>query len=75
MLQVRNEFYRDTQGAILVYDSGNKQSFDNLEKWLQEMKAEMSHAKEMENVVFCVCANKVRDGCYNLGQSDPDSIK
>lgn len=58
-LQVRNEFYKDTQGVILVYDSGNKKSFENLEKWLDEMKNELSHARDMDNVVFCVCANKV----------------
>eukprot|EP00294_Goniomonas_avonlea_P014252 CAMPEP_0114556464 /NCGR_PEP_ID=MMETSP0114-20121206/9305_1 /TAXON_ID=31324 /ORGANISM="Goniomonas sp, Strain m" /LENGTH=169 /DNA_ID=CAMNT_0001741675 /DNA_START=154 /DNA_END=663 /DNA_ORIENTATION=- len=34
--EVRNEFYRDSQGAILVYDVGNKKSFDALENWVKE---------------------------------------
>lgn len=43
-----------------MYDAGNKKSFDNLTKWLEEMKNELGNSKEMDNVVFCVCANKVR---------------
>ena len=33
---VRNEFYKDTQGAILVYDVGSKRSFESLDGWLKE---------------------------------------
>lgn len=59
--QVRNEFYKDTQGVILVYDVGQKESFDALDTWLAEMKQELGPHGNMENVVFVVCANKV--GC------------
>lgn len=59
--QVRNEFYKDTQGVILVYDVGQKESFDALDAWLAEMKQELGPHGNMENVVFVVCANKV--GC------------
>jgi len=58
---VRNEFYKDTQGVILVYDVGQKESFDALDTWLAEMKQELGPHGNMENVVFVVCANKV--GC------------
>lgn len=34
--QVRNEFYRDTQGCVLVYDVTNRASFEALEGWLKE---------------------------------------
>lgn len=34
--EVRNEFYKDSQGVLLVFDLSAKQSFDNLEKWLEE---------------------------------------
>jgi len=37
--EVRNEFYKDTNGAILVFDVANRASFDNLEKWIDECKA------------------------------------
>lgn len=60
--QVRNEFYKDTQGVILVYDVGQKESFDALDVWLAEMKQELGPHGNMENVVFVVCANKVGVG-------------
>ena len=59
LYQVRNEFYKDTQGAILAYDVGSRSSFEALDSWLAEMKREMADSAEMERVVFCVCANKV----------------
>ncbi|XP_048457012.1 dnaJ homolog subfamily C member 27 isoform X4 [Rhincodon typus] len=61
-VQVRNEFYKDTQGVILVYDVGLKDSFDALEGWLTEMKQELGPHGNMENIVFIVCANKVDCG-------------
>jgi GTPase SAR1 family protein len=35
-LEVRNEFYKDSQGALLVYDATNRPSFEALGAWLQE---------------------------------------
>ncbi|XP_042658895.1 dnaJ homolog subfamily C member 27 isoform X2 [Tyto alba] len=57
--EVRNEFYKDTQGVILVYDVGQKESFDALDAWLAEMKQELGPHGNMENMVFVVCANKI----------------
>ncbi|XP_070534552.1 dnaJ homolog subfamily C member 27-like [Ptychodera flava] len=57
--EVRNEFYKDTQGAILVYDVTDRASFEALDSWLAEMKQEIGDPLEMEKVVFCVCANKI----------------
>ncbi|XP_038653151.1 dnaJ homolog subfamily C member 27, partial [Scyliorhinus canicula] len=57
--EVRNEFYKDTQGVILAYDVGQKDSFDALESWLDEMKQELGPHGNIENIVFVVCANKV----------------
>ena len=34
---VRNEFYKDTQGAILVFDVTKKLSFDALGAWVKEL--------------------------------------
>jgi GTPase SAR1 family protein len=36
---VRNEFYRDTQGALLVFDVGSRASFESLGRWLEEAAA------------------------------------
>uniref|UniRef100_A0A8C7F707 DnaJ (Hsp40) homolog, subfamily C, member 27 n=1 Tax=Oncorhynchus kisutch TaxID=8019 RepID=A0A8C7F707_ONCKI len=41
--EVRNEFYKDSQGVVLVYDVGLRESFDALDSC----------------IVFVVCANKV----------------
>lgn len=58
--QVRNEFYKDSQGVLLVYDVGLRESFDALDSWLGEMKQEMGSQANMDSIVFVVCANKVR---------------
>jgi DnaJ family protein C protein 27 len=57
--EVRNEFYKDTQGVLLVYDVTRRSTFEALENWLTEMKAEIGNPTEMDNMVFVVCANKV----------------
>ncbi|XP_063298057.1 dnaJ homolog subfamily C member 27 isoform X2 [Pelobates fuscus] len=57
--EVRNEFYKDTQGVILVYDVCLKESFESLDAWLAEMKQELGSQGNIENVVFVVCANKI----------------
>lgn len=60
IFQVRNEFYKDTQGAMLVYDVGNRGSFDALDSWVDEIKKDIGNAADFEGVTFAVCANKVR---------------
>lgn len=58
---VRNEFYKDTQGAILVFDVNDKASFESLEGWINEMKHDLEamKSKSFDNIVFIVCANKI----------------
>ena len=46
---------------MLVYDSSDRASFDAMEPWLNEMRNEMGNPKDMDNVVFVVCANKVSE--------------
>lgn len=58
--KVRNEFYKDTQGAMLVYDVGSRESFDALDSWLEEIKKDIGSPADFEGVAFAVCANKVR---------------
>lgn len=53
-LEVRNEFYKDTQGALLVFDVSSRKSFEALESWLREA------AKFGAGKFPCVlCGNKV----------------
>ena len=58
--KVRNEFYKDTQGAMLVYDVGNRESFEALDSWLEEISKDIGSASDLQGVVFAVCANKVK---------------
>mmetsp|Transcript_43193 Transcript_43193/g.115542 ORF Transcript_43193/g.115542 Transcript_43193/m.115542 type:complete len:185 (-) Transcript_43193:772-1326(-) len=51
--EVRNEFYKDAQGALLVFDVSSRESFEKLDAWLQE--SEKFGAKDMTIVV---CGNK-----------------
>jgi DnaJ family protein C protein 27 len=64
--EVRNEFYRDAQGAILVYDVCSKSSFISLQNWLDEMRKEMGSKADADHVVVFICANKVAYN-YMLG--------
>lgn len=54
--EVRNEFYKDSQGGILVFDVGSRKSFENLDKWLQE-----AQRFGATNLVGVVVGNKVDD--------------
>ncbi|KAL4217000.1 DnaJ subfamily C member 27 [Mactra antiquata] len=56
--EVRNEFYKDTQGAVMVYDVADRSSFEALDHLLLEMQNEIGNQTEHDNVVVCVCANK-----------------
>ena len=42
-----------------MYDVSDRNSFESLEHWLLEMQNEIGNQAEHENVVVCVCANKV----------------
>lgn len=58
--KVRNEFYKNTHGALLVYDVTNRSSFESLGDWLTEIRSHLHDPGELESIVFVVCANKVR---------------
>ena len=34
--EIRNEFYKDAQGALLVFDVASRSSLDALDRWLKE---------------------------------------
>ncbi|KDO22856.1 hypothetical protein SPRG_11993, partial [Saprolegnia parasitica CBS 223.65] len=53
-LEVRNEFYKDTQGGILLFDVSSRRSFEGLDAWLKEA------AKFGGGKFPCVvCGNKI----------------
>ena len=51
---IRNEFYKDAQAGLLVYDVSARETFEALANWLEE--ASMHGAKDL---VFAVIGNKI----------------
>jgi DnaJ family protein C protein 27 len=56
-LDIRNEFYDDTQALILVFDVCRAESFKNLELWLKEARKYCSG--EFKPLVSVLCGNKI----------------
>ncbi len=54
--EIRNEFYKDAQGCMLVYDVCSKESFDECDAWLAEAAKYGANPRE---VTITLCANKV----------------
>jgi DnaJ homolog subfamily C member 27 len=52
---VRTDFYEDTNGIVMVFDVDNKDSFNSLVHWEEEMK---KHGVDMARVKTVVCGNK-----------------
>ena len=69
-MQVRNEFYKDTQGALLVFDVACRSTFDCLGDWLIEMRSHLPQPSNMDNVIFAVCANKVSTLLFSISEFD-----
>ncbi len=64
--EIRNEFYKDAQGALLVFDVSSRESFDECDAWLAECAKFGGNPREMP---IAVCANKV-DGKKRLVSED-----
>jgi DnaJ homolog subfamily C member 27 len=54
--EIRNEFYKDAQGCILVYDVTSRESFNDCDAWLAEAAKFGANPAEMP---ITLCANKV----------------
>lgn len=54
---VRNEFYRDAHGILLVFDVTRRDSFDCLGNWVREIRTEVDHTN-LDNIVCILAANK-----------------
>lgn len=55
--EVRNEFYGDTDGFLIVFDMGNRDSFVQLGRWIDEAK---KYGADVSTAVLC--GNKVDGG-------------
>eukprot|EP00617_Octactis_speculum_P022658 CAMPEP_0185757682 /NCGR_PEP_ID=MMETSP1174-20130828/16164_1 /TAXON_ID=35687 /ORGANISM="Dictyocha speculum, Strain CCMP1381" /LENGTH=109 /DNA_ID=CAMNT_0028437173 /DNA_START=105 /DNA_END=431 /DNA_ORIENTATION=+ len=54
-LEIRNEFYKDTEGLLLVYDVTDSNSFDELDDRMKEART----FGVRSTIPVAVCANKV----------------
>jgi len=52
--EIRNEFYADAEGALVVYDVTNRKSFTDLEEWLREA----GRFGCRQGIPMALCANK-----------------
>ncbi|CAF0820430.1 unnamed protein product [Brachionus calyciflorus] len=70
--EVRNEFYKDTQGVILVFDVTDRSSFESLDDWINEIKQDLEANKHgsIDNIVFVLCANKIDKGKRVVDEGD-----
>jgi Ras-related protein Rab-11A len=65
---VTSAYYRGAVGAMLVYDITKQQSFEHVQRWLEELRA---HADS--NIVIMLIGNKSDLG--NLRQVDTDTAR
>ena len=49
------QFFKDAQGIILIFDVSDKNSFSNLNKWLEDIKNNIFK----EDVSIVLCGNKI----------------
>jgi DnaJ family protein C protein 27 len=54
--EIRNEFYKDAQGILLVYDASSRDSFGALDAWINEAK---KFGANLSSIPVVLCANKV----------------
>lgn len=52
---IRNEFYNDTSGVIMVFDLDNRDSYNSLIHWEEEMR---KNGIDANRVKVVVCGNK-----------------
>lgn len=58
--EIRNEFYKDAQGILLVYDAAARDSFDDLDSWLAEATKFGANPKDIPITLCCNKTDKKR---------------
>lgn len=54
--EIRNEFYKDAQGCLLVFDVSSRDSFEECDNWLAECAKYGANPREMP---ITLCGNKI----------------
>lgn len=72
--EIRTEFYENTNGALLVYDVTDAQSFKQLSRWIEEarsLKVPISSRDKQGDAPFVIlCANKVDLGSRQVSKAE-----
>ena len=64
-MEVRNEFYKDAHGILMVFDVAKRHTFESLSRWLAEIELQLRTEFEVKPVIL-VCANKTELRQTNL---------
>ena len=67
--EIRNEFYKDSQGILLVYDSSSRESFDELDGWLSEASKYGANPRDTPVVLVATKSDKRPAVTEDEGQS------
>lgn len=67
-----SSYYRGAHGVIFVYDVGRKETFENLNQWLEEV--ESYSTGDSKNIVKLLVANKVDMDLRQVSKSDGESF-
>ena len=58
-IDVRNEFYADAHGIVMMFDVTKRETFEALDNWLLEIRRELLKKSTCPQPVIIVCANKI----------------
>jgi DnaJ family protein C protein 27 len=64
-MEIRNEFYKDAQGVLLVFDVASKLTLDALDRWLKE-----GEEYGLRAPALILCGNKVDCKKREVSESD-----
>lgn len=54
--EIRNEFYKEAQGIVLVFDVSSRDTFDDLDSWISEAT---KFGVSINDIPVVLCANKI----------------
>ena len=63
-------YYKDSQGLLLIYDITNKETFDNLDKWIRGIRENLGNEKEKNKYIIVLLGNKL-----DLAKEKPEMRK
>ena len=70
--EVRNEFYSNVDGVLLVFDVTSRQSFESLDSWLQELR---KYGISTENTTLVLIGNKADKYPREVKEQEVSSVE